>query len=103
MDVKGTSARAFASKVYAAAADVIPHNVDQITKKVFFDITSGTESLGRVVIGLYGNGVPKTVENFRALCTGEKGFGFKNSIFHRIIKEFMIQGHTTTVRLSRLI
>lgn len=62
-----------------------------ISQKVFFDLSQGDQPLGRVVLGLYDN-TPKTSANFAALATGEKGYGYKGSTFHRIIPNFMCQG-----------
>lgn len=87
----------------ASARAATPSSSDSdgptITSRVFFEIEINGVPAGQIIIGLFGEVVPKTAENFRALCTGEKGVGvqgkrlwYKDTPFHRIIPGFMLQG-----------
>ena len=66
--------------------------------RCYLDIKIGSESAGRIVVELESDIVPRTAENFRALCTGEKGMGYKGCPFHRIVPQFMCQGGDFTNR-----
>ena len=91
-------------KVFSLVASMMAvvfatETLDTVTEKVFFDITVDGEDAGRVVFGMFGDTVPKTVKNFSTLADGSAGVGnagkplhFKGSSFHRIIPGFMAQG-----------
>ncbi|GME87298.1 unnamed protein product [[Candida] boidinii] len=98
-----SAGKAATGKDDSAAADITDITTDEkaepatskdppITHLVVFSIEYKGKPLGDLELGLFGTVVPKTVENFFQLSTGEKGYGYKNSIFHRVIDQFMIQG-----------
>merc|ERR1712032_439208 len=80
-----------------AGLNIVP-NANGDNPHIFFDIAQGEKKLGRIVMQLYMDITPKTAGNFKAICTGDNDdkLTYKNSIFHRVIKDFMIQGGDIT-------
>lgn len=90
-------------------SDLPPPGDVTVTCKCYFDVSVNGKARGRIVFGLYGKHAPKTVENFRALCTGEKGLSAKSgkkltyegSCLHRIVKGFVCQGEISRCRTDK--
>ncbi|KAF5313918.1 hypothetical protein D9619_013045 [Psilocybe cf. subviscida] len=85
-------AAASALPVYAVLNEKSPPASPNSRANVFFDVAINSKPSGRIVFKLYDETVPKTARNFRELATGQHGFGFAESTFHRVIPNFMLQG-----------
>lgn len=71
------------------ADDILQAKKSKKNPQVYFDVSVGKQEIGRIIMMLRADVVPRTAENFRALCTHEKGFGYQGSTFHRIIPDFV--------------
>ena len=99
MDALGAAPKS-ASQLFSYAQNSNSVDETYVNPRVFFDLQIGGYAVGRLEMELFADVVPKTAENFRCLCTGERGAGrntgkalhFKNTLFHRVIKGFMAQG-----------
>lgn len=88
----GVSDSAKPAKIVDSQNENLPAKKVKSNPRVFMEIKIGNRDIGRIVIELRADVVPMTAENFRALCTNDKGYGFKGSAFHRVIPQFMCQG-----------
>merc|ERR1712191_275 len=77
---------------YSSCTNSVHSKYITMVVKCFFEVSAGDTPLGTIEMHLRDDIVPRTVENFRALCTGEKGYGYQGSTFHRVITQFMCQG-----------
>lgn len=88
-------------KVVESSPIVKQDDLEEVTEKIFFDVTiGGVSKVERIVFGLFGNTVPLTVKNFATICTegvNNNQYNFNGTIFHRVIRRFMIQGISSTI------